>query len=86
MKQRGSLMGLEPTISTLRIRLATYCATPPQQYISTSECLWLARAYQLRITRLVIRIRLSLLNVTKRPELYKHSVLHMSPTADHGIN
>ena len=29
MKQRGPLMGLEPTISTLRVRHATHCATPP---------------------------------------------------------
>ena len=30
-KQRGSLMGLEPTTSTLRVRRATHCATPPQE-------------------------------------------------------
>ena len=28
-KQRGPYMGLEPTTSTLRVRRATYCATPP---------------------------------------------------------
>ena len=29
MKQRGPLMGLEPTTSTLRVSNATHCATPP---------------------------------------------------------
>ena len=28
-KQRGPLMGLEPTTSTLRVRRATHCTTPP---------------------------------------------------------
>ena len=32
-KQRGPLMGLEHTTSTLRARRATHCATPPYVYI-----------------------------------------------------
>ena len=29
-KQRGPLMGFEPTTSTLRVIRATHCATPPE--------------------------------------------------------
>ena len=31
-KQRGSLMGLEPTTSTLRVGHAIHCATPPHGF------------------------------------------------------
>ena len=38
MKQRGPLMGLEQKTSTLRVRRATHCATPPRNTSITS--LW----------------------------------------------
>ena len=37
MKQRGHLKRLEPTTSTLRVRRATHCATPPLNVLLTKE-------------------------------------------------
>ena len=37
MKQRGPLIGLEPTTSTVGVRRATHCATPPNEHSSAAN-------------------------------------------------
>ena len=39
-KQRGPLMGLEPTSSTLQVRRATHCATPSFKCRMKAKGLW----------------------------------------------